>query len=152
MDSDELNQELAWAIGESFLRSLHYLDKETKEWRYPKDVCDALVNRKAIMQNWEWDTDAIEKINRELLRENELWEDNGEYMSCSFDFGEYPTVPKWVEIFGLKVSDCSPQTHYYPDDEYILKEIFVGLFSEDPADRGEVLKIFELTPPAMGNP
>ena len=99
----------------------------------PKDAEDALRCRKEIMENFGWDVS--------WMSDEEDWdsfyidaEDGSRSWDASVapDFGEFPKVPLWVEVFGKSINDCSGQTYETLDDEaQIIQPFFVGFLEGD---------------------
>lgn len=149
MDEEDLRQEIIQKIGESFLRGMQFVDDETGQWKSPRDAYDALDHRKEIMRDYGWDTDLIEERNPGLLTTKDLWEDTEYSIQCSFQFGDYPDVPKWVEVFSLLVGDCSKQTHYSVDNAFLFDKLFGDLFSNDPDDLLRIHQLLDLEAPSI---
>ena len=99
----------------------------------PKDAEEALRYRKQIMENLGWDVS--------WMSEDEDWDqfyidsDDGSRAwdaSMAPDFGEFPKVPLWVEVFGRCINYCSRQTYETLDDEaQIVEPFFVGFLEGD---------------------
>ena len=149
MDTEDLREKIVQEMGAAFLRGMLYKNDDNGSWTCPIDAYDALEHRKEIMRDYGWDTDLIEKRNPGLLGSKNLWEETEYAIECSFNFGEYPEVPKWVETFGTLVGDCSKQTVFSVDNELLFGSIFENLFSEEPEDLLQVLQIMDLTAPAV---
>lgn len=110
---------------EAFLSTLAYKSSEG-QYVSPRNAEQALRFLREIMENYNWDTS--------WMQCEEDWEDyysedveGGRYWNSlsAPDFGEFPKVPLWVEVFGDIINDCSEQTHETLDDEsQIIAPIF----------------------------
>ena len=99
----------------------------------PKDAEEALRYRREIMENFGWDVSWMsdeEDWDSFYIEANDgsrVWD-----ASIAPDFGEFPRVPLWVEVFGRSINDCSGQTYETLDEEaQIIVPFFVGFLEGD---------------------
>jgi hypothetical protein len=123
----DLRESIASLHYQAFLSTLAYKSPDG-QWVSPRNAEEALRSRREIMSNYNWD---VSWMQLEEDWESYYGEDveGGKFWNAlsAPDFGEFPKVPLWVEIFGNIINDCSEQTHQVLSDEcQIIFPIFKG--------------------------